>query len=116
MGWGPIRRARAAWTSADLHAAAAVCAAQLPAFGLGWWIASFRGDDYGAGGGGALGLACLLLFAPVVLPVVGLLHAAAHITPAAVLGRPSAGRLPGPGWVRHLLWSDGGELCIMRRG
>lgn len=108
MGWGVrrgLRRARKAWSSADLHAAAAMCAAQLPAFGLGWWIAGFTGDDYNSGSNGALGAACLLLFAPVCLPVLGVLHATLHITPAAVLAHLSAGRLPGPAWVRGLLWA-----------
>ncbi|GAB2880772.1 hypothetical protein GCM10027074_56280 [Streptomyces deserti] len=81
-------------------AAAGMCAAQYPAFGLAWWIGSFRGDDYGAGGGGALGLLCMAVFAPVVLPVAGLLHATAQMAPAAVLAHLTSGRVRGPEWAR----------------
>lgn len=81
--------------------AAAMSAGQLPAAVLLWWIVTTSGTDgYGAGYGGALlGLLCVLLFAPLVLPVLGLLHAVLHPLPAVALAR----RLPGPEWARHLV-------------
>ncbi len=88
---------------AELHTAAALGAAQLPAAGLLWWVVADSGtDDYGAGYGGAFGLLCLFLFAPLVLPVLGLLHAVLHPLPALVLARRAARRVPGPEWARHL--------------
>jgi hypothetical protein len=59
----------------DLNTAASLCAAQLPAAGLPAWIASFGHDDYGVGYGGAFGVLCLLLFAPLLLPFLGLVQA-----------------------------------------
>ncbi|MEV6169292.1 hypothetical protein AB0L99_13815 [Streptomyces sp. NPDC051954] len=113
MGWGnirrPVRRARSSWTDADLNTAAAVCAAQLPAAGLVRWIDVELGDDHGIGYGGAFALLCPLLFAPVLLPLLGLLHAAVHIAPAAVLARLVPGR--GPDWVRHLACAV--ALCLV---
>ncbi|AZM53869.1 hypothetical protein DMA15_15870 [Streptomyces sp. WAC 01529] len=59
-------------------------------------------DNYGAGGP-ALGLACAVLFAPLLLPVVGLLHSAAVTLPADRLGRLAAARLGrGPQWAWSL--------------
>ncbi|MER7565873.1 hypothetical protein ABTZ93_23315 [Streptomyces sp. NPDC097941] len=96
MGWGNRR----------IHEAAAVCAAQFPAIGLIWWIRDQLGDDYAyAGATGALavfGLLCLLFVAPLVLPVLGLLHALAQVLPAEVLARRAARRARGPVWVWHL--------------
>ncbi|MDF3145586.1 hypothetical protein [Streptomyces sp. T21Q-yed] len=89
---------------AELNTAAAIAAAQLPAAWLLWWVVEVTGsDDYGIGYGGAFGLVCLFLFVPLILPVLGLLHAAAHIGPAGVLARLAAGRLRGPRWAWHLL-------------
>ncbi|AVH61362.1 hypothetical protein C4B68_22760 [Streptomyces dengpaensis] len=80
--------------------ATAAGAAQLPGAFILWWIvASTVSDDYNAGYGGAFGLLCLFVLAPLYLPVLGLLHAAAHTMPATVLAR----RAPGPRWARHLL-------------
>lgn len=38
------------WGNARLNEAAAVCAAQLPAIGLIWWIGNLLGDDYAYAG------------------------------------------------------------------
>ncbi|WP_258318866.1 hypothetical protein [Streptomyces griseorubiginosus] len=94
MGWGNKR----------LNEAAAVCAAQLPAVGLIWWIREQLGDDYAYGGayGGAFGLACLLVVAPLLVPVLGLLHALAQVVPAEALARRTARRARGPVWAWHL--------------
>jgi hypothetical protein len=55
QGWEKrIRKTGLIWSSADLNAAAALCAAQFPAAALLWWVGSFSRDDYGAGTGGAL--------------------------------------------------------------
>jgi hypothetical protein len=95
MGWGDIRR--------DLDAAAYASAAQLPVAFLAWWIGSFGEDDYGVGYGGAFGLACLCLFLPLVLPVLGLIHAVVHLVPGWWLALPLARRFPGrPRWVWQL--------------
>ncbi|MFF1721900.1 hypothetical protein [Streptomyces sviceus] len=96
MGWGNRR----------IHEAAAVCAAQFPAIGLIWWIRDQLGDDYeNAGATGALavfGLLCPLVVAPLVLPVLGLLHAAVQVLPAQVLAHRAARRARGPVWAWHL--------------
>ncbi|WP_063760210.1 MULTISPECIES: hypothetical protein [Streptomyces] len=99
MGWGSRR----------INEAAAVCAAQFPAIGLIWWIRDQLGDDYayaGAGGGpAAVALACLLVVAPLVLPVLGLLHAAVQVLPAQELAHRAARRTRGPVWAWHLALS-----------
>ncbi|MGW0423162.1 hypothetical protein [Streptomyces sp. NPDC003015] len=95
MGWGNRR----------IHEAAAVCAAQFPAIGLIWWIRGQVGDDYAYAGGGGLavfGLLCPLVLAPLVLPVLGLLHAAVQVWPAELLARRAARRARGPVWAWHL--------------
>ncbi|GGS29188.1 hypothetical protein AB0E75_21240 [Streptomyces griseoviridis] len=105
MTWGDtVRRIRSAWTYEETRTAAACSAAQWPAAWLAWWVLTRSvQDDYGIGYGGAFGLICLLLFAPLYLPVLGLLHTLLHIAPAAVLARTApARRLPGPAWARHL--------------
>ncbi|MFF7975237.1 hypothetical protein [Streptomyces sp. NPDC007905] len=108
MGWGQTygtqREARPTWTPDDLSAAAALGGAQLPAAGLLWWICSTTTqEDYGAGTGGALGALCFLLFAPLLLPILGVLSAFALTLPSVVLARLSGRRLGGPGWVRHVV-------------
>jgi hypothetical protein len=109
MGWGDIRRevgrARSAWDSVTVHAAAGVGAAQLPAAALISYVEVATGDDYGSGGGVALGLACLLLLAPLYLPFLGLLHACVQTLPAAVLARLTIRRVRGREWVWHLAWA-----------
>ncbi|MFJ3304619.1 hypothetical protein ACIPSA_16125 [Streptomyces sp. NPDC086549] len=106
MGWGKIRRITGlTWSSGDLNAAASLCAAQLPAVGLLAWIASFGGDDYGVGYGGApaaLGVLCLLVFAPLLLPFLGVVQALTLTLPSAVLARLAARRFGGPGWAWNL--------------
>ncbi|WP_248845040.1 hypothetical protein [Streptomyces griseorubiginosus] len=97
MGWGNKR----------LNEAAAVCAAQFPAIGLGWWIKGQLGDDYAYGGAygafAVFALACLLAVAPLVLPVLGLAHALVQVLPAEALAHRVAGRLRGQVWAWHLL-------------
>ncbi|MEU0949047.1 hypothetical protein ABZ379_41190 [Streptomyces canus] len=101
MGWGNRR----------IHEAAAVCAAQFPAIGLIWWIRDQLGDDYAnAGATGALavfGLLCLLVVAPLVMPVLGLLHALVQVLPAQVLAHRAARRTRGPVWAWHLALTAG---------
>ncbi|WP_181138864.1 hypothetical protein [Streptomyces sp. Ru72] len=104
MGWGDGRRRPGAERAEhDLGAAAAVGAAQLPAVGAIFWIHVSIGDDHGVGYGGAFGLGCLLVGAPLVLPVMGLFHAVVHTMPAAALARSVARCTRGPEWVWHLV-------------
>lgn len=108
MGWEDIRQEHRPDGSitafAQLNTAAAIAAAQLPAAWLLWWVVQVTGnDDYGIGYGGTFLLFCLLLFVPLILPVLGLLHAVAHLGPAGALARLAANRLPGPRWVWDLL-------------
>ncbi|MFF4352090.1 hypothetical protein [Streptomyces sp. NPDC001530] len=109
MGWGdtwrPKQRSRLTWANADLNAAAAVCAAQLAVAGAIWWVGTFDDDTHGAGSGGGLaaaGLLCMLVFGPLFLAVVGLLHAVAHTMPAATLARLATRRVRGPEGAWHL--------------
>jgi hypothetical protein len=115
MGWGDTmtrdgaddpegdRSVGPAGAFAGLTTAAAVAAAQIPAVCLLWWVDAASGDDYGTTYGGAFGLLCLLVLAPVILPVLGLIHAALHIGPAGALAHLVARRLRGPEWAWHLL-------------
>ncbi|MER5596726.1 hypothetical protein [Streptomyces sp. NPDC002265] len=91
------------WADGDTAAAAAAGAAQLSAAFVVWLVHLATLDDHGAGYGGAFGLACLLLFAPLWLPVVGLLHTYVQTRPAAALADlvPCGGRRSR--WLRHLL-------------
>ncbi|MCF3125586.1 hypothetical protein IPZ68_38715 [Streptomyces arenae] len=66
-------------------------AAQWPVAGLVAFVLSLDDDSYGAAGGPAFGLACALVFAPLLLPVVGLVHSAVLTLPAVWLGRAGAG-------------------------
>ncbi|WP_330458413.1 YybS family protein [Streptomyces sp. NBC_00820] len=107
MGWGKtretLRRAGLTWTGDDLHAAGSLGAAQLPAAGLLWWVAtSVTEDDYGAGVGGVIGAFCVLLFAPLVLPALGMLTAFTLTLPSVVLARTAGRRLGGPVWAWSL--------------
>jgi hypothetical protein len=112
MGWGNTgqehRPDARTWPSAELNAAAAVGAAQLPAAGLIWWVGAQLGDDYGVAEGGALGLLCLFVLSPLVLPALGFGHAVLHTMPADRLERLLAERLGArharvPRWFRHLV-------------
>jgi hypothetical protein len=111
MGWGNAQQehradAQQTWPSADLNTAAAVGAAQLPVAGLIWWIGEQLGDDYGVPEGGALGLACLFVFAPLVLPALGFGHAVVHTMPADRLAHRLAARHARvPRWAWHLACS-----------
>lgn len=92
----------------DLNAAAALCAAQMPAIGLVWWISAELGDDYGGSPytlALALVLAALLVVAPLVLPFVGLVQAAAHIVPGGWLARVVTRHVRGPVWAWHMVCS-----------
>ncbi|MFD8388470.1 hypothetical protein ACFV2N_04475 [Streptomyces sp. NPDC059680] len=98
MGWEKTReRVRAA--RSDLAAAVPVNAAQLPAAGLLWWIWSTSRDQYETGYGGAFGILCLLVFAPLLLPLLGLLLSAVLALPAILFARPVLRRFGGPEWA-----------------
>ncbi|WP_150476994.1 hypothetical protein [Streptomyces alboniger] len=102
-----------AWGGSRLRAAAAASAAQLPVAGAVAFTLSIDDDSYGAGGP-ALGLACFLLFGPLLLPVVGLLHSAALTLPASWLGRTIAARLGrAPAVNREWAWS---LVCLLPAG
>ncbi|MFD4631289.1 hypothetical protein ACFVYR_18820 [Streptomyces sp. NPDC058284] len=111
---------RPTWSDGDMRAAAAACAAQLPVAGLLAFVLTLGDDDYGVGGP-ALGLACVILFAPLLLPVLGLVHSAVLTLPAVELGRRVAalcGRGPEQGreleleWEWEWAWSVGGLLPV----
>ncbi|MFF3643977.1 hypothetical protein [Streptomyces sp. NPDC002564] len=100
MKWG---NTQLTWDEVSLRAASAVCAAQLPVAGLVAYVLSLDDDTYGAAGGPAIGLACALVFAPVLLPVLGLIHSAVLTLPACWLGRWAAPRVGhGPEWAWSL--------------
>ncbi|MFF7354287.1 hypothetical protein ACFZA1_16760 [Streptomyces filipinensis] len=98
MGWETTRERLRAVRS-DLAAAIPVNAAQLPAAGLLWWIWNTSQDRYDSGYDGAWGIFCLLVFAPLLLPVLGLLLSAVLTLPAVVLARPMTRRSGGPEWA-----------------
>ncbi|MFF4589044.1 hypothetical protein [Streptomyces sp. NPDC001388] len=81
--------------------AVAVGAAQLPAAWALWWEHDLATDPYGRSYS-SLALLFVFLFAPVYLPVLGLLHACTQTLPGAALARLAHGRLRWPRWVRHL--------------
>ncbi|MCX4762966.1 hypothetical protein OG562_18675 [Streptomyces sp. NBC_01275] len=89
--------------AADRTTAVAAGAAQLPAVFLLWWVLTSTADPYGRDYGGALGLLCVFVLAPLYLPVLGLLHACVQTLPAAVLADRALRRVPWPWWARHLL-------------
>ncbi|MFJ9816677.1 hypothetical protein ACIRU3_15645 [Streptomyces sp. NPDC101151] len=107
MGWEQTdeRRgnSRLTWAAADLSAAAALSGAQVPAAGLLVWIQSFSRDNYGVGNGGALGALCFLVFAPLLLPVLGMAQTFVLTLPSVVLARLAGRRLRGPSWLWHLV-------------
>ncbi|MFA3876535.1 hypothetical protein ABS735_23065 [Streptomyces sp. MMCC 100] len=86
----------------DWNRAVALCAGQVPLVWLAWWFAMEAGrDDYGYGGGGYLGICCV----PLILPFIGLFHAAVQVAPAAALARLRPRTSPGPEWAWHLAGS-----------
>lgn len=93
MNWGNAVRAASrggtedVWDGSTVTAAAAACAAQLPVAGFLAYVLSLDNDDYGAGGGPYIGLACVIVFAPVLLPLAGVVHSALQTLPAMALGR-----------------------------
>ncbi|MEU5896569.1 hypothetical protein [Streptomyces venezuelae] len=94
-------RRRLGWSNDEWNRAAALCAGQLPLVWLVWWFATEAGrDDYGRGGG-FLGIVCV----PLVLPLLGVLHATVQIMPAVSLARLRPRTAPGPEWSRHLAGS-----------
>ncbi|MFF0586163.1 hypothetical protein ACFYWD_09365 [Streptomyces sp. NPDC003781] len=98
----PGGRQRPTRRNDDWNRAIALCAGQAPLAWLAWWFATESGrDDYAYGGGGYLGILCV----PLLLPFVGLLHAAVQIAPAAALARLRPRTSPGPEWVWHLAGS-----------
>lgn len=107
MGWekrrGEAGSAGSAGSAGDLHSAAAVSAMLLPVAGIMLWIHSFGQDDYGVGYGGAFGAVCLIVFAPLLLPVLGMVQAVTLVLPSVALARLAHRRLGGPTWLWHLL-------------
>ncbi|MFG3162237.1 hypothetical protein ACGFY8_20500 [Streptomyces sp. NPDC048232] len=105
MGWGRtglVGERRPARPNDEWNQAIALCAGQAPLVWLAWWVATQAGrDDYGYGDGGYLGICCV----PLILPFVGLLHAAVQIAPAAALARLRPRTSPGPEWAWHLAGS-----------
>ncbi|CAL9547653.1 hypothetical protein ACFUTY_26955 [Streptomyces sp. NPDC057362] len=106
MGWGKTGnsggRPLPSRPNDDWNRAVALCAAQVPLVWLTWWFAMEAGrDDYDYGGGGYLGICCV----PLLLPFVGLFHAAVQIAPAAFLARLRPRVSPGPEWAWHLAGS-----------
>ncbi|MFI6492224.1 hypothetical protein [Streptomyces sp. NPDC050564] len=110
MRWGDTwrpKRSGLSWVNAELNAAAAVCAAQLAVVCAIWWVGTFDDDTHGAGSGGglaAVGLLCMLVFGPLLLAVLGLVHAAAHTMPAATLARLATRRVRGSEEAWHLVF------------
>ncbi|CCK29365.1 putative membrane protein [Streptomyces davaonensis JCM 4913] len=104
MGWGNGPKDRENYRLRELYAAAAVAAGQIPPIWLAWWIADMSGDTYGRGFN-SLGIACVLIFAPLVLPVLGLVQAMVQAVPAARLAGLVAAHTRGPRWAWHVLCS-----------
>ncbi|ATL28555.1 putative integral membrane protein [Streptomyces formicae] len=102
------------WDGSTMTAAAAACAAQLPVAGFLAYVLSLDNDDYGAGGGPYLGLACAIVFAPLLLPLAGVVHSALQTLPAMALGRLAdrwRWRRPRRGGGRERAWSLGLALA-----
>jgi hypothetical protein len=72
---------------------AAVCAAQLPVAGALAMVASFGANSYGQGFS-PMGLACVLIFGPVLFPFLGWGQVAALALPARLVGELLARRIP----------------------
>jgi hypothetical protein len=97
-------RQRSARPNDEWNRAIALCAGQGPLVWLAWWFAMEAGrDDYGYGyeGLGYLGICCV----PLILPFVGLLHAAVQIAPGAALARLRPRLSPDLEWAWHLAGS-----------
>ncbi len=102
MTWGNRRQTGENSATRELYAAAAVAAGQLPPLWLALWIAEQSGDNYGRGIN-SMGIACVLVFAPLVLPVIGLVQALIQTVPAGHLAGFLAARARGPRLAWHLV-------------
>ncbi|MFI2203830.1 hypothetical protein ACH47Z_24240 [Streptomyces sp. NPDC020192] len=110
MGWEDVReggRAADRTLRSEVAAAIPVNAAQLPTAGLLWLVLSVTQDQYGAGTGGAFGPALLLVFAPLLLPLLGLFVSLVLTLPALALARPALRRFGGPEWA----WRPAGAVA-----
>ncbi|EST27616.1 hypothetical protein M878_24530 [Streptomyces roseochromogenus subsp. oscitans DS 12.976] len=85
-------------------------AAQLPAAGVLWLISTLGQDEYGAGVGGAFGVGCLLIFAPLLLPLLGLFVSVLLTLPALALTRSALRRFDGPEWAWRLAGAVAGAV------
>ncbi|QNS04836.1 hypothetical protein [Streptomyces xanthii] len=81
----------------DVELMAAACTLQLPVAGALAMVAAFDDNDYGQGFN-SIGLACVMIFAPIVLPFLGWLQCAVQALPALALGKVLAARVPGAAW------------------
>ncbi|GHE00362.1 hypothetical protein [Streptomyces alanosinicus] len=101
MGWENVRAGgRSLW--GEVSAVVPVNAAQLPAAGVLWWIWTATQDQYDTGYGGAFGVFCLMVFAPLLLPLLGLLVSVPLTLPASALARQALRRFAGPEWAWRL--------------
>jgi hypothetical protein len=111
MGWGDSAgptRSGTKWAGAEVNLAAAVCAAQFAVAVAVWWVGTFDDDDRGATLGGGLagaGILCMLVFGPLLVAVLGMLHAAACTMPTATLARLVTRWAPGPEGAWHLAFA-----------
>ncbi|MEV0317066.1 hypothetical protein ACIBKX_31450 [Streptomyces sp. NPDC050658] len=104
MKWGDVRES---WDRASVTAAAAASAGQLPVAAVTAFVLSLDDDSYGTGYGGAFGLACIALFLPLLLPLLGLIHACVQPLVGLSLGHAAArGVRRGPEWA----WMLGAQL------
>ncbi|MCN9243259.1 hypothetical protein NGF19_21140 [Streptomyces sp. RY43-2] len=88
---------------ADWAAAVRAFAVQLPVIGLISMVDAATQADDDVGYGGTLGLLYLLPVLMLIVPLLGLLHAAVHTMPAAALAHLVFRRARGPRWAWHLL-------------
>ncbi|MEU8434965.1 hypothetical protein AB0F18_18980 [Streptomyces sp. NPDC029216] len=96
-------RLTAAW-GRELAGAAAAAIGQLALLVAGSVLFAFTRADYDPGEGGAFGIVVVLVAGPVVLLLLGLLHAALFALPVSVAARALGRRTPVPaaGWAAAL--------------
>ncbi|MFI7010404.1 hypothetical protein [Streptomyces sp. NPDC050145] len=99
MGWEKKKEPGAA---GDAELMAAACTLQLSVGGALAMVATFDDNSYGQGFN-SMGLACVMIFAPIVLPFLGWLQCAVQALPALALGDVLAVRVPGPRWRGRVL-------------